>query len=186
MSEGVAQKSRPVCVLFPTQLRAGRPQASWQPQAPSSPSSRVSCLGVLTPRREPAPFSPSVAGAVPSAGSPGERRTRSVGRGISRGTGGRTRGQRLCTETGAQQKASRSCLCKKPKQTRSPVVPSSAGPLEPRAVQRGLSAHTGPRERPAVLPAALGSEPLSWTPPTLNTSFVNQRSTLHTMGTWRS
>lgn len=67
-----------------------------------------------------------------------------------------------------------------------PGVPSSAGPLEPRAVQRGLSAHTGPRERPAVLPAALGSEPLSWTPPTLNTSFVNQRSTLHTMGTWRS
>lgn len=181
MSEGAAQKSRPVCVLFPTQLRAGRPQASWQPQAPSSPSSHVSRLGVLTPRREPAPFSPSVAGAAPASGG-----RAAVGRGISRGTGGRARGQRLCTETGARQKASRSCLCKKPKRTRSPVVPSSAGPLGPRAVQRGLSAHTGPRERLAVLPAALGSEPLSWTPPTLNTSFVNQRSTLHTMGTWRS
>lgn len=138
------QKSRPVCVLFPTQLRAGRPQASWQPQAPSSPSSRVSCLGVLTPRREPAPFSPSVAGAAPSAGSPGERRTRSVGRGISRGTGGRTRGQRLCTETGARQKASRSCLCKKPKRTRSPVSRARRGRWSPARCSAGCP-HTPAR-----------------------------------------
>lgn len=39
-------------------------------------------------------------------------------RGVSRGTDGQTRRERLRAETGARQKASRSCLCKKPKRIR--------------------------------------------------------------------
>lgn len=169
MSEGVAQKSRPVCVLFPTQLRAGCPQASWQPRAPSSPSSRVHALESSHRGGNLLPFPERC------WSSSQRRRTRCCGTGqLPRGRRANTRAQ---TVHGAGSTADGVTLLSLQEAKRNPFArwPQLGG----------LSAHSGPRERPLSRRQLCAPAPFP-DPPTLNTSFVNQRSTLHTMGTWRS